>query len=176
MRTWPLWIAAAFVAAIIVHILTVLLLPPAIMSMAMIRMADAGADAGVVHAPPPDARARTVVRPSPDLAYSICLFDLTKGPLLVKATVPDTYWSVSAFAHNTDNFFVVNDQQLPGDTLELLIKREEDEISGFDGVPVSFAPTDKGVVLMRMLVTDRDSYLKNDTVRRSASCETIPQR
>ena len=30
-------------------------------------------------------------------------------------------------------------------------------------------------LLMRMLVTDRDSYLKNDTVRRSASCETIPQ-
>jgi len=175
MRTWPLWIASALVAAVIVHIVTVLLLPPSIMTLTMARMADAGADAGVVHAPPPDANSRSVVRPSPDLAYSICLYDLDDGPLLVTAKVPDTYWSLSAYAHNTDNFFVVNDQQMPGDELRLLIKREKDDVPGFEGVPVSFAPTDRGIVLMRMLVTDRDSYLKNDAVRRAASCETVAQ-
>lgn len=173
MKTWPLWIGAAFVLAIIVHILVVLLVPPSVMTLAMMRMTDAGAADRVLHTPPPDASARTVVRPSPDLAYSICLFDMSEGPLLVKATVPDTYWSVSAFAHNTDNFFVVNDQQLRGDTLELLIRREDDEVSGFDGIPVSFAPTDRGVVLMRMLVTGRDNYLELDPVRRNATCETL---
>lgn len=173
MKTWPLWIAAAFVLTVIVHILTTLLVPPAIMSVAMIRMADAGAADRVLHTPPPDASSRTVVRPSPDLAYSICLFDMSEGPMLVKATVPDTYWSVSAFAHNTDNFFVVNDQQIQGDKLELLIRREKDEVAGFEGIPVSFAPTDKGVVLMRMLVTDRDNYLELDPIRRNATCETL---
>lgn len=175
MRTWPLWIAAAFICAIIIHILTALLLPPSIMSVVMLRMAETGADTGVLHTPPPDASSRTVVRPSPDLAYSVCLFDLTKGPLLVRATVPETYWSVSAFAHNTDNFFVVNDQQLPGDTLELIIRRENDELEGYDGIPVSFAPSDKGVVLMRMLVMDQDNYLQLDPIRRQASCTTLPQ-
>jgi uncharacterized membrane protein len=173
MRTWPLWIGAAIVLTLIVHILTVLLVPPSVMTLAMMRMADADADNRVLHTPPPDASARTVVRPSPDLAYSICLFDMSKGPMLVKAAVPETYWSVSAFAHNTDNFFVVNDQQVAGETLELLIRREEDEVTGFDGIPVSFAPTDKGVVLMRMLVTDRENYLELDPVRRNATCETL---
>ncbi|MGD1933859.1 MAG: DUF1254 domain-containing protein [Candidatus Phaeomarinobacter sp.] len=173
MKTWPLWIAAAFVLALAVHILATLLVPPAIMSVAMVRMADSGAADRVLHTPPPDASARTVVRPSPDLAYSICLFDMSEGPLLVRAEVPETYWSVSAFAHNTDNFFVVNDQQIRGDKLELLIRREEDEVSGYEGIPVSFAPSDQGVVLMRMLVTDRESYLELDPVRREATCETL---
>ncbi len=173
MRTWPLWLAAAFICAIIVHIVTVLMVPPTIMSLAMMRMADAGAQTRVLHTPPPDASARTVVRPSPDLAYSICLFDMSEGPLLVRAQVPETYWSVSAFAHNTDNFFVVNDQQVPGDTFELLIRREDDEVSGHSGVPVSFAPSNKGIVLIRMLVTDRDSYLALDPIRRTATCETL---
>jgi len=173
MKTWPLWIGAVLVLTVIIHILTVLLVPPGIMTVAMMRMADGGADTRVVHTPPPDASSRAVVRPSPDLAYSICLFDMAEGPLLVKAQVPDTYWSVSAFAHNTDNFFVVNDQQLRGDTLELLIRREDEEVPGFGGIPVSFAPTDRGVVLMRMLVTDEDSYLELDPVRRTATCETL---
>ncbi len=173
MKTWPLWIAAAIISAFIVHIVAVLLVPPVVMTVAMARMADAGADQAIVHMPPPTAASRSVVRPSPDLAYSVCLFDLSKGPLLVKAKVPETYWSVSAFAHNTDNFFVVNDQQITGDTLEFIIRREEDELAGYSGVPVSFAPSDRGIVLMRMLVTDREQYLEMDPVRRQATCETL---
>ena len=58
-----------------------------------------------------DENARAIVRPSPDLLYAGCAFDLADGPLRIQATVPrDTYWSLSMFAANTDNFFVVNDR------------------------------------------------------------------
>ena len=54
--------------------------------------------------PPVDADSREVVRPSPDLLYSGCPFDLSAGPLRVTAVMPDTYYSISAFGDNTDNF------------------------------------------------------------------------
>lgn len=173
MKTWPLWLAGTAMGAVIVHILAVLLTPPAIMTVAMARMADAGADRRVLHTPPPTAESRTVVRPSPDLAYSLCLFDLDEGPLLIEADVPETYWSISAYAANTDNFFVANDTQIPGNRLQLLIRREDDAEAGPAGVPVTFSPTRRGLVLMRMLVTDADAYAALDQVRRSARCETL---
>lgn len=170
MRTWPLWILGALMGAAIVHILTVLLLPGTVMAVAMARLADAGADRGILHVPPPTAEARSVVRPSPDLAYSVCLFDLARGPLLVEAAIPDTYWSISAYAANTDNFFAANDSQIPGDRFSVIIATEDQAEALPEGVPVTFSPTRKGLVLMRMLVTDRDSYLAHDAVRRQSRC------
>lgn len=183
MRTWPLWIAGTLMGAAIVHILAVLLLPTAIMSTAMGRMAEAiseagaqaGGEAGVLHTPPPTAASRGVVRPSPDLAYSLCLFDLANGPLLIEASVPDTYWSISAYASNTDNFFVANDTQIPGKRLRLIIAGEDDTEATPAGVPVTFSPSRKGLVLMRMLVTDAASYAAHDAVRRDVRCETLPR-
>ena len=53
---------------------------------------------------------RAIVKPSPDLAYASCVYDLSDGPIVVE--VPPTegggYVSVSVFAANTDNFAVVD--------------------------------------------------------------------
>ncbi|MFM7141423.1 MAG: DUF1254 domain-containing protein, partial [Alphaproteobacteria bacterium] len=36
-------------------------------------------------APPTTSDSRTIVRPSPDLLYVACVYDLSKGPVLVRA-------------------------------------------------------------------------------------------
>jgi uncharacterized membrane protein len=51
-----------------------------------------------------------VVRPSPDLAYSSCPYDLSNGPIAIDvAPVPGRYTSLSIFDAATDVIFVRND-------------------------------------------------------------------
>ena len=176
MRTLPLWILGTLVGAAIFHILTVLAVPYMQMGLVLNGVDDLGGNNAAIHNAPPTAADRTVVRPSPDLAYSVCTFDLDEGPLLMTARIPDnTYWSVSVFARNTDNFFAANDQDIDADSVSFIIKREDDELPGYDRVPVIYSPSARGLVLFRTLVEDEASFAKADPVRRAATCQTLTQ-
>lgn len=108
----------------------------------------------------PDHMSRGIVRPSPDLLYTVCLFDLGKGPVLLTAPVPDSYVSLSGFASNTDNFFAINDSQLAPDVAGrkrfnvALLGSVKGSASIPEGATVIHAPTDRGIVLFRSLVGD----------------------
>ena len=118
-QEWMFWIAATILVAMIVHLGAIYLLPRVVMMRALDRL---GA-ANTMHVGKrPTAAARAIVRPSPDIVYATCPYDLSKGPLRVTAPVIHTsYWSVSAFDANTNNFFVKNDQQTPADSIELVV-------------------------------------------------------
>ncbi|HEY7977991.1 MAG TPA: DUF1254 domain-containing protein [Rhizomicrobium sp.] len=169
-REWTGWIAATIVVAVAVHLASVWILPHAVMHRALSKM---GAVNTIHHQKRVDEHARGVVRPSPDLLYSVCPFDLSNGSLEVKAPVPPgTYWSVSAFDNNTNNFFALNDRQIGGQPLELIIlpPRKGTEPMHIAGRLVIRAPTVRGLVLFRTLVNDDKQFAKIDTVRRQASC------
>ena len=107
-----MWIAATLAVAVLVHVATISAIPRRIMARTLRRM---GSPNTIHFAKRPDETSRGVVRPSPDLLYSACPFDLSKGPLKITASVPhSTYWSVSGFDAATNNFFVRNDQQIAG--------------------------------------------------------------
>ena len=75
------------------------------------------------------------MRPSPDLAYSACVYDLSAGPIRVTAAAWDDYMSVSAFAANSDNFFVSNDREAPNGVDFTLIRAGDEKPA--DAVVVS---------------------------------------
>lgn len=114
-------------------------------------------------APRADARNQRVVRQSPDLVYTVCVFDVSEHPLHVSGPVQDTYVSLSGFAANTDNFFVINDRQI--DTGADGSRRFNVVIRGPasgdrrlpPGARVIDAPTDRGMLLFRSLVPSEDA-------------------
>ena len=172
-REWIGWIAATLIVAVAVHIASVWYLPHAIMHIALNRM---GAANTIHHQKRPDEHSRGVVRPSPDLLYSACRFDLSKGALEVKADVPpNTYWSVSAFDADTNNFFTLNDRQIGGQPLELIILPLDkgEEPMHIAGRLVIRAPTTHGLVLFRTLVNSEKDFAKIDAERRQATCGTV---
>jgi len=119
----------------------------------------------------PTAANRGVVRPSPDLLYSSCVFDLGRagGAVRVRASgMPKTYWSVSAFDADTNNFYVVNDKKA-GDHVDFLIVVPGVEMDGT--LPTVAAPTRTGIVLFRTLIDDDAKLKEIDAARRHASCE-----
>jgi uncharacterized membrane protein len=173
MRRWAFWIAATVAVAAVVHYFTLVSAPSFIMGRVLPRM---GAVNEIHHMGRVTAASHAVVRPSPDLLYSVCPFDLSKGALHITAKVPvGTYWSVSLFDSNTDNFFVRNDRQVKG-AVNLLLMMPMTDVKRPEGAQVVQSPTPKGLVLFRTLITDDKSFAAIDAVRRTADCTLIHPR
>lgn len=159
------WLGPILLAALVAALAYVAALwatPHVIMAKAMETLG-AGSVNVMRHQGLPNAESRFVVRPSPDLAYSICVFDLSKGPVAIDAFVPpQRYWSLSVFDANTDNIFSVNDRTATGRYALTLSK---------DGAGGSLAvPGGKGIALIRILVTDSEDLAAIDTLRRRSTC------
>lgn len=173
MKTWPLWIAGIVALAAVFHILTIFVLPYGIMNRAMAGIA---AQAGGVNKPLYPERAtaasRGIVRPSPDLLYTACVYDVSAQPVKITSPVPDTYWSLSTFASNTDNFFVVNDSQVKAGRIEIVLAADENTRSE-KGIPVVITPSTKGIVLFRSLVPTEEARAEVDALRRQSNCEPL---
>ena len=173
-REWMLWIGATLAVAALVHMGTIHELPRLIMARTLARL---GQPSRMYFGKRPNETSRRVVRPSPDLLYAACPFDLSKGPLRVTARVPhSTYWSVSAFDDATNNFFVRNDQQIVGNSIEIIALRPGMALPALDHAPgriILFAPTEKGLFLFRYLVNDEKHLAALDAIRHHASCETV---
>ncbi len=114
-----------------------------------------------IEAAPVNAASRTVVRPSPDLLYTACVFDLSKHALRIRAPVQDSYVSVSGFGADSSNFFARDGRSEPVDasgkrSFDLLL------VHGLTykpapGAQVIESPTVTGLVLFRSLITSRQA-------------------
>ncbi len=115
------------------------------------------------------AENQTIVRPSPDLSYSLCVFDTSKGPVLVRTEpVPNHYWSVSIFDARTDVAAVRSDRDTGGKAALLaIVYAGQIAPAGYEAVPVGY---DKGVVLIRILLADKAEFAAIDALRRKSFC------
>jgi uncharacterized membrane protein len=94
---------------------TLLATPYALMFAAMKKIGERSPENQFAFGPMTTADNQTIVRPSPDLAYATCTFDLSKGPVHVDVQpIPDHYWSVSVFDARTDVAAVRSDRDTKG--------------------------------------------------------------
>ena len=183
-RHWLLRALAVLAIAAGAHLLAVWAIPRFIMAKVLSTTpqqlgAKPGSTASVYFPPMTDATQRRIVMPSPDLLYATCLFDVSRRPLRIQADprLPG-YWSVAAYAANSDNFVVVNDRQLAGKPLDMVLVGPQGAEAGWvmpPGARVVIAPSNRGLVLMRVLVAD---YVTERAVlepaRRTLRCEALP--
>ena len=113
-----------------------------------------------------------VVRPSPDLAYSSCPYDLSAGPLAIDVTpVPGRYSSLSIFDAATDVIFVRNDVETAGKPFRIILAREGQAVPA--GAEVVRTNHDRGIALIRLLLKDPKEIGGLNAVRRQSSCATV---
>jgi len=173
---WLLPLAAALLAGMLGFWFTLDRVPDFIMARAMDRILAGGAALNTVtHAPPVTEASRGVVRPSPDILYSICPFDLSAGPLLVQAQWPQdgSYASISLYDARTNNIFTLSDRD---QARSAAIWLDQNGTMGEpDGaIPVQ-SPSNTGLVLYRRIVEDPSRLAEADAGRRSFLCETQPR-
>ncbi len=82
--------------------------------------------------------------------------------------MPDTYWSVSLFDAETNNFYVLNDRQAKTGAVDFTIVPPDQDKQPLGTVVRS--PTRRGLVLFRTLIDDEKRVAEIDKARRHASC------
>lgn len=169
------FIAGVAIIAAVVHVAFVWALPRVIMSKAMSVIAGRAEANSFVEPKLATANARGVVRPSPDLAYSICVLDLSKGPVRVQVPLTAPYTSVALYSPTTDNYFVRNDRQADGKPLDLVVlPKDTTALADLPaGATAIEAPADKGLVLVRRVVESKEAFPALDEVRKQATCAPI---
>ena len=157
-------------AAVIGHVGLVLAVPNALMGVAMDRISQGGAVINRFQfGDRTTEKSRGVVRPSPDLAYSTCVYDLSEGPLLVTAAPSpgQGYVSLSVFAANTDNIAALDSSQYPqGIRFVLAMKGQASPA----GERVIESPSARGIILDRRLAPTAEKFAEVDQARRADSC------
>ena len=89
--------------------------------------------------------------------YSKCVYDLSDGPVRIATPVPESYWSMSVYASNTDFVAVVNDRELPEHRLDVVFALTGQPTP--EGLRVIPVPGPRGVAFFRTLVPDLGSEL-----------------
>ena len=177
MKNWIKLIVITLLLAAVIHVATVAVLPYGITLYTLLGMqhrTPGGQMNMIFQAPPTTADSRDVVRPSPDLLYSICVYEVSDKPLHIVAPIPnDTYWSMSFYAINTDNFFVVNDRTAKSNPADILLVGENMPYHDTGNSEVVIAPSNMGVILFRILVTDESKLNDLMQVQEQAYCSLV---
>lgn len=173
-QDWIFWTAATILVALVVHLGAIHFLPRLVMTRVLGKM---GAVNTLHVGTRPTSASHMVVRPSPDILYATCPYDLSKGALRVTAPVVHTnYWSVSAFDADTNNFFVKNDQQVIGDSLELIVLKRGQAWPAMDNAlqrVVLFSPSEQGLILFRAVIDDDKHLAALEAAFHQTHCETV---
>ena len=175
MKTWIRWIVATLVLAVVFHLATVMAIPHLVMKVAykgILKRAGSQVNT-LLHSPRVTVDSRNVVKPSPDLLYSIGVYDVSEKPLRITAPVPDTYWSLSLYQTNTDNFYVLNDRQAKTNPVEIVLVGPEMGVPNVANAEVVVAPTGKGVFLLRTLIMDEDKLEDLIKIQKKARSKSL---
>ena len=115
-----------------------------------------------------------------DAMISRCIYDVSTYPLRIKSFMPeDSYWSISFYARNTVNFFVINDIEVKekyGNEISIVLLNSKQRYDSLENEIVVKAPSEVGYILVRMMVTDTkdpESLKKVSGVQRKAYAEEI---
>jgi uncharacterized membrane protein len=167
MMSWAKYVLVGLVIAAIVHIGTIHGLPRVLMNTAMQRLSSGHYNTWHLGARVTPA-SRSVVRPSPDLAYSACPYDLSRGPVRIEATPWDAYWSLSLYADNSDNFYVIDDREAHDGVAITLVRAGATPPARAANVVRS--PSTRGIALIRRLAPTPDAYARAAAVAAHDVC------
>lgn len=162
--------------ALVLHLLTIWLVPRAITTLFLRKVATQAGYNHIVLPPLPTDKSREVVKPSPDLLYAVCVFDLGGGPVRLSAKVPESYWSLALYGRNSDNFFRLNGRDAKSGTVEVILASEaaHPAIRSRHPDAIIVTPPDAtGLVLTRSLVTGSGGLQKAAEARSQTQCEPL---
>ncbi len=168
---WIKTAAIVLILSVIFHLIFITVFPGAMMYAVLRVIRGDRAVNDIYHGELDTAGSDPVPMTSPNLLKSTCIFDVSEKPLRITASVPDTYWSISFYASNTDNFFVRNDEQVPSKEIKLLLVNREYPHTGKEGVVVS--PTDTGFMIIRMLITRPEGMKELKEIQGKAVVEQL---
>ncbi len=173
MRRFIPGLVMLIIAAAVTHLLVLKASPSFVMSKARSAFQEGGMSLNHwVGSPRITPQTQTVVRPSPDLAYAICLFDVSDGPVSISAPAWDEYGSLSIFDEQTNNIYVTSLKASDAAPTRILVaKNRYSEPGGqANGVPIVMIGGE-GLALVRRLAPTAEAYARASGLVAPAVCE-----
>lgn len=171
-RHWLLMPLVAALAIGIGYFVTFWATPTVIMDRAWNRLSERAGVNHMAHTPQVDATRREIVRPSPDLAYSVCAFDVAKAPLKIHvAPIPGHYWSLTVFDQDTNAIFVRSDRDTGGKPVDIVLAmRNQATPEDLERLAVK---SHQGVALVRILLKGREDFAAVEELRAASYCQSL---
>lgn len=153
------------------HFAAIFATPRVIMAVALNRASAEGAHVNAfLHAPRITEQSRRIVRPSPDLAYSTCVYDLARGPVRIRAAPGGPYVSLSLYDAQTNNFFVRNGQAAPGAAIDILVVSPGAVVATPVGANRVESTSRRGLALVRRLAPTAEAFAAAEAIRAGDVC------
>jgi uncharacterized membrane protein len=177
MRRLLLYALGGLLLGGIIHIVVILLVPEFATRDAWTSLGRFGGD-GVFHLLPP-TEPGTAALPDldPAMAHAACRFTLAKGPIRIRARMPDEFWSLAVFDRRGSNRYSLNDRTAERRDIDLVIATplqmlamRETPNPALDNAIVIELPLDQGFLLIRAFVPDPTLAPATDTALKAASC------
>lgn len=115
LRSWRVpWftLLIALVAGGMIHIASTLIIPKIATGTAWQRLAGPLPVNTMVVLPPATPQKQVLPFIGPDVRLAVCRYDVSKGPVVVTATLPDRGWTLGLYSSAGDNFYAVPAQDL----------------------------------------------------------------
>jgi uncharacterized membrane protein len=183
------WALAALLIAAIVHIVSVLLMPSVAPRDAYARLLEGAKTAqttsgGVVVFDPAGANAPPLPFEDPAMAEGVCLFDLSKGPLHLRASVDiddDDYLGISFHSAAGAIFHAMTDRASIKGKIDIVVgdarqieELEADDVE--DSPPQEIrltSPSSHGFALIRALSKRPSDFERAKSSVQAVSCELL---
>jgi len=171
-------LGAIVILAAVFHLATVLYLPRLSMFIACRVIENKAGGANIAfHSEPTTEDNNIVVMQNADTLASWCVYDLSGGPIRITAAIPDSYWSVSLYDMETNNYYVKNDLDVrPAKEVELVIVGPGTGRHGSkdkEEVETVLSPSLKGIVIFRNLVKDKETLPELQKIQKRTRCEKL---
>lgn len=168
------------VGAVLVHIITLFLIPHFAQNDAWARLPKAGDDGLFTVISPNDPIAVSVATFDPNFVFGSCRIDLRNGPVGFTGGSSPGFWSLSVYNRQGANVFSINDRTMQGNNLDVVIATPQQLIELQKDLPAElansvFAEADvgEGFVLLRAFVAEESLRAQSVDFIRSTACEAL---
>ncbi|MEK7661638.1 MAG: DUF1254 domain-containing protein [Pseudomonadota bacterium] len=164
------YLIITIVALAIGHFAYIFLSPYVFMGVAMKRLSNGWTMTNqFIQGPQTTMHSRQIVRPSPDMAYAACVYDLRNGPIHIRAAPWDDYMSISVFAANGDNIYSVNDREAPNG-VDFYLAKPTIVTRASNTV---YSRSSRGIILDRRLAPTKQRFELAKAARQNNICAPI---
>ncbi|MGH6736105.1 MAG: DUF1254 domain-containing protein [Methyloceanibacter sp.] len=157
VRLPGLYIALGLVLAGLIHVVAVLTLPMLAPRDAHARLAALGPANTMIQLPASAPGRQVMPMMAPDVRYAVCRYDLSNGPVRLRARIADGLWLIAFYTPLGENFYAVVGADLRKPDVDLIIATTDQDVAevgvdapeAFDNVVVVSSPVVEGIALIR---------------------------
>lgn len=161
----------------VIHIAVVFMVPYYASHDAWALIKQFGPDGQFHVLPLPEAGAEPLASLDPRMLQAVCRFRLADGPVRMRATFPDEFWSVAVFDRRGRNVYSLNDRSAERSRLDLAIltpvqmaQMRQDLPVWLETAIVLEVSIDDGFGLLRVFVPDESVLASATASLKAADC------